>query len=164
MDMKGAIIMELIFLAVLAIVASVFFVETTTYKIASFDTSGGPAIFPQYILILLLVAIVVLFIQKIIKKDFKGFVFIELFKRERGIGLLSLIAYLTLLNILGFTLSTILFLSFLVNFLYRAHHEKSLGSVKQISIRTGISVLFSFIIHYTFVSLMHVMLPKGILF
>jgi len=156
--------MELVFLAVLAVVASVFFFETTTYKIASFDTSGGPAIFPQYVLILLLVAIVVLVIQKIIKKDFKGFVFLELFKRERGIGLLSLIAYLTLLNILGFTLSTILFLSFLVNFLYRAHHDKSLGSVKQISIRTGISVLFSFIIHYTFVNLMHVMLPKGILF
>jgi len=96
--------MELIFLAILGIFAVVFFKETTTYKIASFDTSGGPATFPQYILILLLVAIAILMIQKIVKKDFKGFVFIELFKGERGIGLLSLVAYLALLTILGFTL------------------------------------------------------------
>ena len=164
MGIKGESNMELIFLAILGIFAVVFFKETTTYKIASFDTSGGPATFPQYILILLLVAIAILMIQKIVKKDFKGFVFIELFKGERGIGLLSLVAYLTLLTILGFTLSTILFLGFLVNYLYRANHQKSLGSVKQIAIRTGFSVLFAFVIQYIFVGLMHVMLPKGIFF
>ncbi|MGH0052113.1 MAG: tripartite tricarboxylate transporter TctB family protein [Sphaerochaetaceae bacterium] len=156
--------MELIFLAILAIFTLIFFKETTTYKIASFDTSGGPAIFPQYILLLLLAAIVVLMIQKIVKKEFKGFVFLELFKGERGIGLLSLVAYLSLLRILGFTLSTILFLTFLINYLYRVNHEKSLGSIKQITLRTGFSILFAFAIQYIFVSLMHVMLPKGIFF
>ena len=103
-------------------------------------------------------------IQKIVKKDSKGFVFIELFKGDRGIGLLALVAYLSLLKILGFTLSTVLFLTFLVNYLYRTNHEKSLGSVKHIAFRTGFSILFAFLIQYIFVNLMHVMLPKGIIF
>lgn len=156
--------MELIFLTILGIFAIIFFRETTTYKIAAFDTSGGPAAFPQYILILLLIAIAILMIQKIMKKEYKGFVFLELFKGERGIGLLSLIAYLSLLSILGFTLSTILFLTFLVNYLYRVNHNKSLGSAKRIAMRTGFSIIFAFAIQFIFVSLMHVMLPKGIFF
>lgn len=164
MGYKGAYPMELIFLTILAIFSIVFFQETTTYKVASFDTSGGPAIFPQYILILLLISIAVLMIQKIVKKDFKGFVFIELFKGDRGIGLIALVAYLSLLKILGFTLSTVLFLTFLVNYLYRTNHEKSLGNVKHIALRTGFSILFAFLIQYIFVNLMHVMLPKGIIF
>lgn len=164
MGIRGELIMELIFLIILGIFAIIFFRETTTYKIASFDTSGGPAAFPQYILILLLIAIAILIIQKIVKKEYKGFVFLELFKGERGIGLLSLIAYLSLLSILGFTLSTILFLTFLVNYLYRVNHNKSLGSAKRIAMRTGFSIIFAFAIQFIFVSLMHVMLPKGIFF
>lgn len=156
--------MELIFLAIIAIFALVFFKETTTYSIASFDTSGGPAIFPQYILILLLVAILALMIQKIIKKDFKGFFFLEIFKGDRGIGMVSLVVYLALLRILGFTLSTIIFLIFLVNYLYRVNHDNTFGDGKHIALRTGFSILFAVVIQYIFVHLMHVMLPKGIIF
>lgn len=156
--------MELIFLAVLGVASLVLLMETTGYKTASFDTSGGPGIFPKYVIILLLIAIIALVIQKIIKKEFKGFVFLSLFKAERGITLIALITYLALLNLLGFVLSTSLFLCFMVNFLYRANHEKSLGSKKHIVLRSGFSIAFAFFIQFIFVSLMHVMLPKGIFF
>lgn len=155
--------MEYVFLGIIAVFASLFLKDATHYKTASYDTSGGPGQFPKYILILLLISIAALIIQKIIKKDKTKFVFFELFKGERGITLGSLIIYLAFLNIIGFLLSTSIFLIATVNYLYfRAH--AGFGGKKGIAIRSSISVVITLTIYYAFVQLMHVMLPTGIIF
>lgn len=155
--------MEYVFLGIIAIFATLFLKDATQYKIASYDTSGGPGMFPKYILILLLVAIAALIIQKIIKKDKTKFVFFELLMGERGIILGSLVVYLAVLSLIGFILSTCIFLVVTVNYLYFRGHA-GLGGKKSIAIRSGISVGTALIINYVFVNLMHVMLPRGIIF
>lgn len=155
--------MEYVFLGIIAVFATLFLKDATQYKIASYDTSGGPGLFPTYILILLLVAIAALVIQKIIKKDKTKFVFFELLKGERGIILGSLIIYLAVLSVIGFILSTSIFLMFTVNYLYFRGHV-GFGAKKSIAIRSGFSVGIALIINYVFVNLMHVMLPRGIIF
>lgn len=155
--------MEYVFLGIIAVFATLFLKDATQYKIASYDTSGGPGMFPKYILILLLVAVTALVIQKIIKKDKTKFVFFELLKGERGIILGSLILYLAVLSVFGFILSTSIFLMFTVNYLYFRGHSGS-GGRKSIAIRSGFSVGIALIINYVFVNLMHVMLPSGIIF
>lgn len=155
--------MEYVFLGIIAVFATLFLKDATQYKIASYDTSGGPGMFPTYILILLLVAVAALAIQKIIKKDRTKFVFFELLKSERGIILGSLIVYLAVLSVIGFILSTSIFLMFTVNYLYFRGHA-GFGAKKSIAIRSGFSVGIALIINYVFVNLMHVMLPSGIIF
>jgi putative tricarboxylic transport membrane protein len=155
--------MEYVFLGIIAVFATLFLKDATQYKIASYDTSGGPGIFPKYILILLLVAIAAQIIYKIIKKEKTHFVFFELLKGERGIILGSLIVYLAVLSILGFILSTSIFLIATVNYLYYRGHD-GFGEKKSIAIRSGFSVCVAFIIYYVFVQLMHVILPAGIIF
>jgi hypothetical protein len=155
--------MEYVFLGIIAVFSTLFLKDATQYKIASYDTSGGPGVFPKYILILLLVAIAAQIIYKIIKKDKTHFVFFELFKEERGIILGSLIIYLAVLSILGFILSTSIFLIATVNYLYFRGHD-GFGEKKSIAFRSGFSVGMTLVINYVFVQFMHVILPAGIIF
>ena len=156
--------MEIFFLCVIGIFISYFLYEALAYRAAVFDTSGGPGLFPKYILILFLACIVVLIIQKLIRKDKDTFVFKELFIGIRGIVLLSMVVYLILTYILGFTVSTILFLIFLFNYLYYGKHTDHWGRVKSVMLRSGVGLFLALCINLIFTRLMHVFLPKGILF
>lgn len=155
--------MEYIFLGIIAVFSILFLKESMSYGVASFDTSGGPGLFPKYIIILLLIAVLCYAVWKILKKDKTKFEFVSLFLKERGVILLSLVLYLALLQILGFTVSTILFLCFTTNFLYYKTNA-AIGTKKGIIFRVLFSVAAAFFVRFIFVGLMHVILPKGLLF
>ena len=155
--------MEIVFLLLL-LAASLFFLrETYSYQVPSFDTSGGPALFPRYILILLSVCIVLLIIQLIWQKRGKTFVFFEVFKHERGVFFWTLVAYLFLLNPIGFLAATILYLLFIVNYLARLY-KGTLGSIKEIIVRSTISLAVALSVTYLFSEIFRIILPTGTIY
>jgi hypothetical protein len=155
--------MEIVFLLVLLGVSVVLLVQTTTYVTPKFDTSGGPALFPQYILILLMVSIVILIIQLAVRREGRTFVFLELFRSVRGIFLLSLALYLLALYYVGFFIATALFLFFTVNYLTYVYNG-STGTWKQVLLRCLLLLGIIVIVNYLFGDLFNIMLPKGRLF
>ena len=155
--------MEIVFLLILLGASVVFLGETYRYEVPSYDTSGGPAMFPRYVLIILCATIILLLIQLIVKKQGKTFVFGELFRNERGVFLAALLMYVLLLNPVGFLASTIVFLLFTVNYLSRQYNG-SLGSFKNTAVRSSICVLTAVGVNYLFGNVFRIMLPTGRMF
>ncbi|MCF7943401.1 MAG: tripartite tricarboxylate transporter TctB family protein [Spirochaetia bacterium] len=152
--------MEIVFLSLLFAAAGVLFLQTLTYTTPTFDTSGGPALFPQYILILLMVSIGVLIIQLVIRKEGRDFVFLELFRSLRGIFLLSIVLYLFALNYFGFYIATAIFLLFTVNYLTFAY-TGTVGTWKRVVLRCILLLVIITVVNYLFGDLFNIMLPKG---
>jgi hypothetical protein len=156
--------MELVFLGAILAVCVRLFLETTTYVTASYDTSGGAGQFPQYVLILLMIAVIALMIQDIRKKKYQDFDITSLFHDERKVFFLSLVAYILVIKPFGFIMSTIIYLVFIVNYLYKKYGNGSIGTVKNVIIRNVSLVIFVCAIDYVFEHLMRVVLPHGFLF
>lgn len=155
--------MEIVFLLVILGFSVLFLVQTHSYQVPTYDTSGGPAMFPQYILIMLIAAIVILVVQLIIKRQGAKFVFGEMFTGVRGIFFVSLVVYLALLRPIGFLLSTALFLLVTVNFLARVY-KGSLGTAKEIVVRSSISLGVALFVNFLFADVFRIMLPTGTIY
>lgn len=155
--------MELVFLGVLFIFSGILLLQTFTYTIPSYDTSGGPALFPQYILILLMVCIIILSIQLVRNKEGRHFIFLEIFKNIRGIFLFSIVLYLFALNLIGFLLGTSLFLLITVNYLTYEYTGK-IGTKREILLRSLLIISIVLIVNFLFGDVFKIMLPKGLVF
>ncbi len=155
--------MEILFLGILFIISGILFIQTLSYSVPSYDTSGGPALFPQYILILMMISIVVLIIQLLKNKSGKEFVFLNLFRGLRGMFLLTIVLYLIALKFFGFFIATAIFLVFTVNYLTN-EYTSSIGTVKQVIIRSVFLVAFTAAIYFLFGDIFKIMLPKASLF
>jgi putative tricarboxylic transport membrane protein len=155
---------EILFMAVLAIIAIGMFVMTYDFPISIIDKSGGAALFPRIMIVLLLFFLVIRFIA-IIKTKREGrpkFVFIEIFQGPRLVYLLTTLAFIIVLNFLGFILSAILYLLILVNYFYYIQNDK------KPSLKTEIVVVVCVIagivgLEYFFGDVLNIMLPEGIL-
>ena len=155
--------MEFVFLLILLGLSLTLLGQTFQYEIPSFDTSGGPAMFPQYVLVMLIIAIVFLLIQLAWRKQGRTFVFGEVFRGGQGVFLGSLALYLLLLSPFGFLASTILFLLFTVNYLAQRYHG-SLGTGKAIAVRSLVSVVVACTVNYLFAGVFRIMLPTGTIY
>lgn len=154
---------ELVFLLLLLILCAVCFVQTLSFPVSILDQSGGPALFPQIVLVLLAVVIVLRMIQFLREKEHAHFVFRELFTGRRLFFFGSLIVYVLLFQWLGYILSTALFLLVTVNYFYFVV-KGNRGSVKAIVVRNVSVVAFSIVMYVFFANILHIMLPTGQLF
>lgn len=154
---------ELVFLLILLILCAVCFVQTLSFPVSILDQSGGPALFPQIVLALLTLVIVIRLIQFFREKKHEHFVFRELFTGRRLFFFGSLIVYVFLFDFLGYILSTALFLVVTINYFYYVV-KGNRGSVKAILVRNISAIAFSVIMYVFFANILHIMLPTGQLF
>lgn len=74
---------ELVFLALLLAVCTLFYGMSFDFKTSILDTSGGAALWPRIVIIFLVMIIIIRGIQVIKERDRKQFVFKELFQGSR---------------------------------------------------------------------------------
>ncbi len=155
---------EVIFSGVVAVIAVVLFINSATFPESIIDQTGGAALFPRIIIILLLVtlAVRVVIILRDKEEREKPFAFIDFFKGRRLVFFLLFIGYTLVMTTLGFFLSSSIFLAIAIPFLYKLQHGKFM-SVKRLVISTVISTSMVFALYYIFVNYFNVILPSGIL-
>lgn len=154
---------EIIFLAVITAVIGYLYILTGSFPVNALDTTGGAAMFPRVVIIVLALLIVIRIIQIIKNKELKvHFVFFELLKGSTGIFLLSLVAYIFLFSILGYVVATILYLVLTITYCYYKKYG-NIGSAKAVIIRVALSVAGTLVLYWFFTSVLLVRMPAGIL-
>lgn len=155
---------ELIFLAILAVVGGLCYAETTTYTIATYDRTGGPAMYPQLILILLFVALAIRAVQVLLSKEKPKFKWFTLFQGPRCIFFIAFVLFVVLMEPLGFVVDATLFMSATSFYLYyKTTGDKSLGGAKVIVTRVLLFAFFDVAVFLFFSSVLNVAVPEGIL-
>lgn len=155
---------ELIFLGMLAVLGVVCLGETMTYTVAPYDRTGGPAVYPQIVLVLLFVALALRAVQLLTSKTREKFKWTTLFQAPRGVFFAAFLLFVVLMKPLGFIVDSTLFLTFTSLFLYyKTTDDKSLGGAKTIILRFIISAAFSSGVYLFFAKVLHVAVPEGIL-
>lgn len=153
---------EIMFLLLIAGIDIFYFMETFTYKKPLYDNTGGPAVFPRVILVLLLVCLFVRILQILIQKENRHFVFRELFCGSAGVFLLAFVCYIFLMEPLGMILDTILYLGFISHYMIYVR-DGVLCRPRQILLHMAVFVLMSAAIYWFFSSILNVAVPKGLL-
>ena len=153
---------EVIFLLLLAGLDVYYFVETFSDKKPLYDNTGGPAVFPRVILILLLICLAVRLIQIIVGKNRKHFVFMELFQGSTGIFLLAFAAYIFLMKGLGMILDTVLYMGFISHYMIY-QRDGTLGTFRSVSIHVAVYVLLAAALYWFFSVILNVASPRGLL-
>lgn len=153
---------EIYFNLFLLIVSGAGFANTFTWPVIQ-DTSGGPATYPRMILAALFVCAIVRILQvvKQRREDRPAFIFMNLFKGHRGFFLLALVIYVISLNILGFMISTIIYLNVVVNVMI--YFSKGAFKVdKWLLVRAVCLIGSAYAVTWFFQSALRVMVPTGI--
>ncbi len=166
---------QLIFYGVFSLIPIYVLIESSGFAEGSFSASGGPASFPSGIawfmlgLIILQIVRVVMHGLEQAKKDTEEkdesllsipIVFWSLFKGTPGFFMLGTIVYSVLVPILGFVLSSTLFLIASGAFLmYKADGQIVL---KSLLIRSAVFFVFAFGLFQLFMRGMRIYLPTGI--
>lgn len=155
---------EIIFLIILALVGAGMFGMSFGFQVSRIDTSGGPALFPRVVIIMLFVFIVIriVMIGKNKEEMEKKFHFLEIFQGSRLIFLLSFLGYALIMKPLGFVISSSLFLILAVTFLYRKQYGERI-TVKKGLILYPVILVSVAALYYIFVNKLNVLLPSGIL-
>lgn len=155
---------ELIFLAILAIVGGLCYGETLTYTVAEYDRTGGPAMYPQVVLILLFIALALRAIQILMKKEKPKFKWFTLFKGTRCVFFLAFVLFVILMQPLGFIVDSTLFLTATSLYLYyQTTGDKTLGGAKAITLKVVLYAAFNTLVFLFFTSVLSVGVPYGIL-
>ena len=155
---------EFVFLAGLAVLALLGYSEVLTYTVTKYDRTGGPAIYPKMLLILLLVALAIRGIQILASKKKEKFKWGSLFSGQRGVFFVSFVLFVMLMKPLGFILDGTIFLVFTTFYLYyKSTGDKSLGGKKKIVFRVLFSLGFCVAVYLFFSEFLHVAVPEGIL-
>lgn len=155
---------ELIFLAILAVVGALCYGETLTYSVSQFDRTGGPAMYPQLILILLFVALVIRAVQILLTKEKPKFKWFTLFQGPRCVFFLAFVLFVVLMEPLGFVIDATLFMSITSFYLYyKTTGDKTLGGAKVIVTRVLLFAVFDVAVFLFFSSVLNVAVPEGIL-
>lgn len=154
---------ELLFLAVVSAIAVIMFFMTFQFPVSILDQSGGAGLFPRTIVVMLLACILIRLYQYYKKPETrKHFVFLEMFQGLRLAYILMTGIYIALMTTLGYVISTVVYLLVLINFFYHAQMERR-PSVKTETVIV-LSILAGTIgIYWFFGSVLHVMLPAGLL-
>ena len=154
---------ELVFLAVVSAVAVVMFIMTFQFPSSILDQSGGAGLFPRIIVVLLLACVLMRLFQFRKKTELKKhFVFLEMFQGLRLVYILMTGVYIALRAPLGYVISTIAYMLALINFFYYAQLERK-PSVKTETVIAAAIVAGTVGIYWFFGSVLHVMLPAGLL-
>ena len=155
---------ELIFNAILAVVAVVMFAMTYSFPTSIFDKSGGAGLYPRIVIIFLLILLVIRTVQILRSNEEKQrkFVFFEMFQGSRLIYILTTLAYFLLVMRVGFVLTTIVYLIWSILFFYslqeQKHPSRKITVIVVISAISGVILL-----DYLFCNVLGVLLPAGIL-
>lgn len=155
---------EIIFLVVVAVVAVIMFFMANSFPTSIIDSSGGSSLFPKIMAVILLFFIIikVITILKDKEKRNKKFNFLEIFKGIRFIYLITTIAYFALVTIVGFVLSSIIYLvGTMIYFAY--YKEGKLPSKKSMAITASIVVVSVVALDFLFCRTMGIMLPVGLI-
>lgn len=155
---------ELIFNALLAVVAVIMFVMTYSFPTSIFDKSGGAGLYPRIVIICLLILLLIRTVQVLRSEEEKKrkFVFLEMFQGPRLIYILTTLAYFLLVTSIGFVLTTIAYLIWSILYFY-CLQEKKRPSKKTAAI-VVVSVIPSVIVlDYLFCNVLGVLLPAGIM-
>lgn len=155
---------EIIFLIILALAGAGMFGMSFGFQVSRIDTSGGPALFPRVVIIILFVFIVIriVMISKNKEEMEKKFHFLEIFQGSRLIFLLLFLGYALLMKPFGFVISSSLFLILAVTFLYRKQYGERI-TVKKGLILYPVILVSVAALYYIFVNKLNVLLPSGIL-
>jgi|GEM_PF-1750238 len=153
---------EIIFLAMFFVLSIYLYSLTGTFRASKMDASGGAAMFPRIVIILLCACLVIRIIQIIMQKEKKKFVWKELLEPARLFFVLCLVIYVVMLKTLGYIPATGLFLLVVVNRLYYLQ-KRNYGGKQEILIRTGLLIAFVIAMHFVFAGVLSVNLPKGFL-
>ena len=153
---------EIILLLCFAAMSFAMLVMAKDFRVSKMDSSGGAAMFPRIVIILLLIFIAVRIVQILLKKEKRPFAGRELFTGSRFFFVLCLVGYVLLLKPLGYILSTSLFLILAVNRFYRIERGTN-GSPAAIAARNVLLVLFVLAMNWAFGSILSVRLPAGLL-
>lgn len=153
---------ESLFLACLVAIAGTMFFETTHYPTAFLDKSGGPAVFPQLILIILVVFIALRFVAILRSGKQEKFVFMEMFRGIRLLFLVSLGLTILLMPSVGFVPMVSIFLIVTVHCFYFGTNG-SFGSPTLIAVRSALLIGFTVGLYLFFQAALGVQLPAGIL-
>ncbi len=141
---------EVIFLLAIIGYSLYIYITSINFEVLSFDTSGGPGLFPSAVSLIIIVVSLILIINILRKRERKHFVFLELFNRTRGPYLLLLIAYVVSLRWFGFLISSIVYVN-IASHLFMSLQGKPFGGALAVTRRiviqsaavVGIYLLFS---------------------
>lgn len=134
------------------------------FQVSRIDTSGGPALFPRIVILLLLVFIImrIVMISKDKEELGRKFHFLEMFQGSRLVFLLLFLGYALIMKPLGFVISSSLFLIIAVTFLHKKQYGKGI-TVKMGLVLYPVIVIAVTVLYYIFVNKLNVLLPGGIL-
>ena len=153
---------EVIFLAIIAGLAGLYYYQATGYRMPKLDNSGGPAVFPKFVCIALICLILIRIIIIISKKEKKHFSFFELFKGSTGILFIGFIVYVLAIKVLGFVIASFLFLTIVGSGL-RYAKLNSFGNAKTIVLQEILFIAFPILLYYFFTRVLYIALPAGLL-
>lgn len=151
---------EIIFLLCFAVISLIMFYLTGDFRVSKMDTSGGAALFPRIVIVILLVFLAIRVIEILRSKEKKGFAGRELLAGSRFYFITGFVLYVILLKPLGYIIATSLFLVFTVNRFYRIENG-TLGTMAQIVVRNMIMIFFVLAMNWAFGTILSVMLPTG---
>ena len=155
---------EIFFLIILAAAGVGMFGMSFGFQVSRIDSSGGPALFPRIVIIILLlfIAIRMIMVSKSKEELGKKFHFLEIFQGSRLIFLLMFLGYAVLMKPLGFVISSSLFLIIAVTFLYKKQYGERI-TVKKGLILYPVILISVAVLYYIFVNKLNVLLPGGII-
>lgn len=151
---------EIIFLLCFAVISLIMFYLTGDFRVSKMDTSGGAALFPRIVIVILLVFLAIRVIEILRSKEKKKFSGRELFTGSRLYFITGFVLYVVLLKPLGYIIATSLFLVFTVNRFYQIENG-TLGTMVQIVVRNMIMIFFVLAMNWAFGTILSVMLPTG---
>lgn len=155
---------EIFFLLILAAAGIGMFGMSFGFQVSRIDSSGGPALFPRIVIVILLVFVIIriTMISKNKEELSRKFHFVEIFQGSRLVFLLLFLGYALLMKPLGFVISSSLFLIASVTFLHKKQYGEGI-TVKKGLILYPVIVAAVTVLYYIFVYKLNVLLPGGIL-
>ncbi|MBS5300828.1 MAG: tripartite tricarboxylate transporter TctB family protein [Clostridium sp.] len=151
---------ETIFLLCFCAAAIAMYGMTGNFRISKMDTSGGAAMFPRIVIILLLVFLAIRLLQIWIGKQKKPFMGRELFTGSRFFFLICFCAYVVCLKLLGYRVATYLFLLFSVNGFMKVE-KGTYGTARELVVRNLILLVFVLAMYWLFGTVLSIKLPTG---
>ncbi|MBS6646102.1 MAG: tripartite tricarboxylate transporter TctB family protein [Clostridiaceae bacterium] len=154
---------ELVFLAVVSAAAVIMFIMTFQFPSSILDQSGGAGLFPRIVVVMLLACVLIRLCQYLRKPETrKHFVFLEMFQGLRLVYIVMTGVYIAVMAPLGYIISTVAYMLALINFFYYAQVEHRPSVRSEAVIAVGV-VAGTVGMYWFFGSVLHVMLPPGLL-
>ncbi len=155
---------ELIFMAIIAVIAVFMFFVSGSFPVSIIDKSGGASLFPRIVIVLLLFFMIIRTVIVLRNKEEreKVFVFFEMFRGARLVYLLGTLVYILLVEPLGFVITTSVYLFGMANFMYFKQKD-SIMSLQRNGIIFASGVLISLGMYLFFTRVLSILLPQGIL-